>query len=88
MADLTPEPEQPPEPTYIRGPAFRVRAVWIGVAVLLILHVAARRCPGTDLRFGWLPDELAFRIGWMLVSACLVVLITRVVWTIEDEEVE
>jgi hypothetical protein len=57
---------------------------WTGAAALLALHLDFWRDRGTALLMGWLPQELAWRAGWMLLSTLYLVWFCRSVWVEED----
>ena len=62
----------------------RQRLAWLGAAVLLVLHHDFWRERGVELWFGWLPEELAWRLAWMLLTLGYLVWFCAVVW-VEDE---
>lgn len=58
---------------------------WGGFAILVALHLDVFGSPGAELRLGWLPDELAYRLVWILLAwGYLLFLCTRL-WP-EGEE--
>ncbi|MCH2106726.1 MAG: hypothetical protein MK291_08810 [Planctomycetes bacterium] len=63
----------------------RHRLAWMGGALLLALHLDFWRERGTELYFGWLPEELAWRIAWMFLAFCYLVWFCGSVW-VEDED--
>ena len=62
----------------------RTRLAWLGGAILLALHLDFWRERGTELYLGWLPEELAWRVAWMLLAMCYLVWFCKSVWA-EDE---
>jgi hypothetical protein len=60
------------------------RLAWIGAALLLALHLDFWRERSTDLLFDWLPTELAYRIGWMLLAFGYLSWFCSAIWQ-EDE---
>ncbi len=65
-------------------PTTRKRLAWLGGVLLLALHLDFWRERGTELYFGWLPEELAWRIAWMLLAFGYLVWFCKSVW-VEDE---
>lgn len=57
---------------------------WIGGLGLVVLHHDFWRERGTELVLGWLPQELAYRLGWMALAALYLVWFCRFVWVEED----
>ena len=53
---------------------------WSGFALLLILHLDFWRPQVARLHFGWLPEELAWRLGWMLLAWLYLVWFCARVW--------
>ena len=56
---------------------------WIGgfgLAGLLILHHDFWRPPRPRLLFGWLPEELAYRLLWLVLVLVYLVYVCRVLW--------
>jgi hypothetical protein len=50
------------------SPRARRVAAWIGFLVLLALHLDFWRPQRVRLWAGWLPEELAWRLGWMALA--------------------
>jgi hypothetical protein len=50
------------------------------VVVLLVLHVDFWRPQRPLLYFGWLPEELAYRLLWMVAAAAYLFFFTARVW--------
>lgn len=64
---------------------------WLGGLALVALHVDFWRPRRPVLWLGWLPEELAYRLGWMLLAWLYLLFLTRRVWNREtagaaDEE--
>jgi len=62
----------------------RQRLAWFGAAVLLVLHHDFWRERGVELWFGWVPEELAWRLAWMLLTLGYLIWFCAAVW-VEDE---
>lgn len=78
-----PRPAGRAKPPRVR-PLDRALAV-AGALALLILHLDFWRGPRPTLLFGAIPEELAYRLGWMLAAAAYLWFFTARVWTDEDE---
>ena len=63
--------------------ALRIAAV--AFTLLLLLHLDFWRPQRPHLWFGWLPEELAFRIGTILLAWLLMLWICARVWREEQE---
>ncbi len=59
---------------------------WIGFAVLLILHLDFWRPRRAELYWGWLPEELAYRVVWMLGAWLYIIFICTRVWRSSKSE--
>jgi hypothetical protein len=57
---------------------------WGGFLVLLALHLDFWRPQRVRIYFGWVPEELLWRIGWMALAWVYLLYVCRVLWT--DEE--
>lgn len=57
---------------------------WIGLAVLVALHLDFWRPQRDVLYFGWLPEDMAYRWVWMLLAWAYLIYFTRFVWTEDD----
>lgn len=57
---------------------------WVGGLALVALHLDFWRERGTGLLMGWLPEELAYRLGWMALAGLYLVWFCRAVWVEED----
>ena len=66
-----------------RRPAIAVASIFF--AVLLLLHLDFWRPQRPHLWFGWLPEELAVRIGAILLSWLLMLWVCSRVWVEEEE---
>ena len=61
------------------GVARRIVA-WGGLGLLLLLHLDLWRPLPPGPYFGWMPEELVFRLLWMGLAWLYLVFFTRVVW--------
>lgn len=62
-----------------------IRAVaWGGFALLLFLHHDFWRPQRAVLHFGWLPEELAWRLGFVVLCVAYLVFFCRFVWREDD----
>lgn len=52
--------------------------------MLLVLHHDFWRERGVELWFGWVPEELAWRLAWMLLTLGYLIWFCAAVW-VEDE---
>lgn len=41
---------------------------WLGFALLAFLHVDFWRSSPPTLHFGWVPEELLYRLGWIVLA--------------------
>lgn len=53
---------------------------WVGFLLLLILHLDFWRPQRLVLYFGWLPEEMAYRLLWMLLAWLYLLYFTARVW--------
>ena len=60
-----------------------VRLAWILAAALLLLHLDFWRPQRPEIYFGWMPEELAYRLGWMILAWLYLEWFTRKVWSSE-----
>jgi hypothetical protein len=67
----------------MRGSVHRWIAA-LGGALLLALHLDFWRPQHSVLHFGWLPEELGYRIAWMLLAWLYLLHFTAYVW--RDDE--
>ncbi len=58
---------------------------WVGLLVLLVLHVDFWRSARPDLYFGWLPEELAYRMVWMVFAWLYLMFFTSRIWRTEGD---
>jgi hypothetical protein len=67
-----------------------VYLAWILAAILMLLHLDFWRPQRPVVYFGWLPEEMAYRLGWMLLAWAYLEWFTRKVWSGEhlDEMVD
>lgn len=69
------------------APTHRVIAV-VGLAVLLALHHDFWRPQRPEILFGWIPEELAWRLGWMALALAYLLHFCRFVWRAPDADDE
>ncbi|MEM7481059.1 MAG: hypothetical protein AAF481_07770 [Acidobacteriota bacterium] len=53
---------------------------WAGLAALLILHLDFWRPQRPVLYFGWLPEEMAWRLAWLVLACLYLIFFTTEVW--------
>ena len=53
---------------------------WIGFILLILLHLDFWREQSTTLYFGWIPEEMAYRLVWMFLAWLYLMYFTRFVW--------
>jgi hypothetical protein len=53
---------------------------WLGGVLLILLHLDFWRPQRPRLYFGFLPEEMAYRIVWMLLAFLYLLWFTRYVW--------
>lgn len=59
----------------------RIAAIaWVGGLVLLALHVDFWRPQRPVLWLGWLPEELVYRLAWMVLAWLFLTFFIRFVW--------
>ena len=63
----------------------RLLLAWIGGITLTVLHLAPGFEPRPRLVLGLLPEELAYRLGWLALAFAYLVWFTACVWREEDE---
>ena len=66
------------------SPAVNRAIAWGGFVLLLVLHHDFWRPQRAVLYFGWLPEELAWRLGFVVLSVAYLVFFCRSVWREED----
>lgn len=57
---------------------------WLGLLALAVLHLDVWRPQRPELLFGWLPEELAYRLLWMFLAWLYLLYFTSRVWSEED----
>ena len=57
---------------------------WAGGAALLVLHLDFWRPKRAELYLGFLPEELAYRIGWMLLAWLYLMFFCARIWRTEE----
>ena len=57
---------------------------WVSLVTLLVLHLDSWRPQRPVLYFSWLPEDVAYRLGWMLLAWLFLLFFTRYVWKEED----
>lgn len=58
----------------------------LGLVLLVGGYLDFWREPRARLYFGWLPEELAWRLGYVLACVLYLAFVTRVLWVEEDGE--
>ena len=53
---------------------------WAGFLLLIFLHLDFWREQSPTLYLGWLPEELAYRLAWMVLAWLYLMYFTRFVW--------
>ena len=59
-------------------------AAWAGAILLLALHLDFWRVDQGRLFFGWMPEELAYRLSWMFLAWLYLIWFCTAVWRGED----
>jgi hypothetical protein len=59
---------------------------WVGFLALLVLHLDFWRGQRTVLYFGWLPEEVAYRLGWMALAFAYLLYYCARLWPISRDE--
>ena len=68
-------------PSRADSPSRPVRAVaWIGFVALVVLHLDFWRTRGSGIWFGWMPEDLAWRLGWIVLAIGYLFFFTAFVW--------
>lgn len=57
---------------------------WIGFLLLIVTHLDFWRPQRAELYFGWMPEDLVYRLLWMAGAWAYLIFFTRKVWTEED----
>lgn len=97
LESADPESARSPVPAPGTGPEGPGRAprpvrglAWACLALLLLGHCAghldALRSRPARLLGGWLPEELAWRLGWMGLAFLWLVLACRILWRPREED--
>jgi len=58
---------------------------WGGFVVLLVLHLDGWRTQRPVLRFGWLPEELGYRLVWILLAWAYLQFLCARLWREREE---
>lgn len=58
---------------------------WAGFVLLIVLHLDFWRPQRAVLYFGWLPEDLAYRLVWMLAAWLYLLFFIAKVWTEEAD---
>jgi len=58
---------------------------WIGELLLLFLHLDFWRPQRAELYFGWMPEEIAYRLVWMALATAWLVFFCARVWRDEGD---
>ena len=58
---------------------------WIGFGVLLVLHLDFWRTQRVAVHLGWVPEELAYRLLWILCAWLYLLFVCGFVWRREEE---
>jgi hypothetical protein len=64
-------------------------AAWAGLALLIVTHLDFWRPQRPELYFGWMPEDLVYRLLWMLAAWVYLLFFTRKVWgqgTLEEDD--
>lgn len=67
-----------------RRAAWTAWAAWSGFLALLALHLDSWRAPSARVWLGWIPEELAWRLGWMVLASLYLLFFCSRVW--RDDE--
>ncbi len=85
MARLMEQKGHPRAPQGTKTPIHRAIG-WGGFLVLLFLHLDFWRPQRVVLYFGWLPEELLYRLIWMLLAFFYLVHHCTYLWTRDEAE--
>ena len=58
---------------------------WAGFALLLVLHVDFWRPQRVVFYLGWIPEELFYRLLWVLLAWGYLLFVCSVLWKRESE---
>ena len=53
---------------------------WLGASILLVLHLDFWRPQEARLVLGWIPEDLAYRLLWMLLATLYLFWFTARIW--------
>ncbi len=53
---------------------------WAGFLLLLALHLDFWRPRRPEIWFGWLPEEMLWRLAWMALALLYLIFFCRCVW--------
>jgi hypothetical protein len=59
---------------------FAHRIAWISAIVLLVLHLDFWRVQRPVLYWGWLPEELLYRMMWLGLAWVFLLFFCRFIW--------
>jgi len=59
---------------------------WAGFLVLLALHLDFWRPQRAVLWFGWVPEELLWRLAWMALAWIYLLFVASALWRDDPEE--
>ncbi len=62
------------------------RTAWLGALVLLFLHLDFWRVQRPKLWFGWMPEELLYRLLWMLLAWLYLLFFCARIWRDDNTE--
>lgn len=56
------------------------RTAWLGALTLLLLHLDFWRSQRPTLWFGWMPEELLYRLLWMFLAWLYLLFFCARIW--------
>jgi hypothetical protein len=59
---------------------------WLGAGLLLGLHHDFFRPQEARLVLGWMPEDLAYRLVWMVLATIYLFWFTRAIWEAREDE--
>ncbi len=62
------------------------RIATVGFVLLALLHLDFWRPQRAELLFGWLPEELAYRVAYILLAWCYILWVCRFLWPAGPDE--
>ena len=73
--------------SYDAAPMSRTTRIvaWVWFLALVVLHLDFWRPQRPDLWFGWLPEDMAYRLAWMVGAFFFLLFFTYRVWNEEGE---